>query len=695
MKLRVKISIFLSVLLIVALLVQAYLFHHFFQSALLSNAQFWQGKMAESLSDKLNSQLKEAQTALLNISNFLGARSLLSNDISVVEKNLKSAFTSSSLFDNDLFILDSQGQGTLSHPALPHFRGESFAFREYFRQTQRDRKAIISSPYVSNRTGAVVITFTNPLLSPEGKFLGLLGGSMDIMQDSLLGRLKEIRIGETGRILIFDANGRIILQSNPTVSFSEGPYYVSDYIGKDVPLSSKGLIPFRSKDGTPFHLALKRLPATGWTLGIIWGDNEMLAPLNVLEKQITFTLFIGLIMALLLGVWGTEIVVKPLHILSQSIRNFKGGNWEAPPALLQRPDEIGELVKSFQDMSRKVGVMIGSLDFLRSFSEDLNRSLNLEEVLDKAIDLVAQKTGADMAAITLLDKGRGIVEYKVRRGHTPEYVKAHPYFRVGEGATGSVVQTGEALILPDYSKTSYATPEAVEKGNLRSLAVFPLKIQAQTIGTLNIGCTDSYAFPEDEVNLYLNLTPIIASALNNARVHEEIQTLNKELEELSRIDGLTGVFNRRYLEERLAGEIDRCERLGGYLGLLMIDLDNFKGINDTFGHEFGDEILRQAARALQESCRRIDVVGRYGGDEFLVILIQTEEPVAKKIADRIRRRALEIQLPGFPEKIYVSIGIAVENQHYREILRQADFRMYAEKKAHALARASQTPSDDF
>jgi diguanylate cyclase (GGDEF)-like protein len=689
MKLRVKISIFLSVLLVVALLVQAYLFHHFFQRALLDKAQFWQGKMAESLSEKINIQLKEAQANLLNISNFLGARSLLFSDSQVVEKNLKSAYTSGSLFDNDLFILDRQGKGIAAFPPVPFFKGEQFAARDYFQETQKERKPVISSPYVSKRNRAVVITFTTPLLSLEGEFLGLLGGSMNIMQDNLLGRLKEIRIGETGRILIFDNKGRIILQTNPTVSFSESPYFARDYIGKDIPLDSRGLIPFRSKEGIPFHLALKRLPATGWTLGIIWGDKEMLAPLNVLERQITFTLVMGLIMALLLGIWGTEIVVKPLQILSRSIRNFKGGNWEAPRELLKRPDEIGDLVISFQDMSQKLGVMIDSLDFLRSFSEELNRSLDLEGVLDKAVTLAAAKTEADMTAITLLDERRGIVEYLVRRGHTPEYIQAHPHFRIGEGATGSVVQTGEPLILPEYPESPFATSESVELGKLRSLAVFPLKIQTRTIGTLNIGCTKFYDFPKDEINLYQSITPIIASALNNAKIHQEIQTLNKELEDLSRLDGLTGVFNRRYLEERLAGEIDRCERLGGSLGLLMIDLDDFKGINDAFGHDIGDEALKEVARVLQENCRKIDVVGRYGGDEFLLILVQTSEPTAQKIAERIRQRALEIQIRNFAGKISLSIGVAAGSQDYPEILRQADNRRYDEKKAHAISRASQ------
>jgi diguanylate cyclase (GGDEF)-like protein len=244
------------------------------------------------------------------------------------------------------------------------------------------------------------------------------------------------------------------------------------------------------------------------------------------------------------------------------------------------------------------------------------------------------------------------------------------------------------LILPEYRDSPYATSEAVNLGKLHSLAVFPLKIQAQTIGTLNIGCNQAYTFTKDEINLYQSIAPIIASALNNARIHQKIQTLNKELEEISRLDGLTGVYNRRYLEERLAGEIDRCERLGGSLGLLMIDLDDFKGINDAFGHEFGDEALREVARVLQKSCRKIDVVGRYGGDEFLLILIQTSELMAQKIAERIRQQALEIQIRGFSGKISLSIGVAVGNQDYREILPQADNRMYDEKKAHALARVS-------
>jgi diguanylate cyclase (GGDEF)-like protein len=150
------------------------------------------------------------------------------------------------------------------------------------------------------------------------------------------------------------------------------------------------------------------------------------------------------------------------------------------------------------------------------------------------------------------------------------------------------------------------------------------------------------------------------------------------------MDGLTGVFNRRYLEERLSEEINRCRRHGGYLGLMMIDVDDFKQINDTFGHAVGDEVLKEVAGLLQKSCRNIDIVGRYGGDEFLVILIETSEPEALRIAERIQQKAREVTIPPHKPLLGLSIGVASQNSDYGGILKKADDRMYAQKRLNPL-----------
>ena len=112
----------------------------------------------------------------------------------------------------------------------------------------------------------------------------------------------------------------------------------------------------------------------------------------------------------------------------------------------------------------------------------------------------------------------------------------------------------------------------------------------------------------------------------------------------------------------------------------MIDVDHFKQINDTFGHAVGDEVLKEVADLIQKSCRNIDIVGRYGGDEFLVILIETTEPEALKIAERIQQKAREVTIPHHKPVLGLSVGVASQNSDYEGILKKADDRMYAQKR---------------
>jgi diguanylate cyclase (GGDEF)-like protein len=323
-----------------------------------------------------------------------------------------------------------------------------------------------------------------------------------------------------------------------------------------------------------------------------------------------------------------------------------------------------------------------TLQFLREISEEINRSLDLDEVLNHAIDKVLEKMGADIAAITVLDEKKKVLSFLVSRGFELDSGQTNPIIRIGEGATGRVALTGEPLILSDYLAFPHAFRDILHFEKIRSTAVFPLKIREKIIGTLNIAYAKPREFSPEDISFLESVSPIIATALNNAHIYQQTLSLNAALEELSRKDGLTGVFNRRYLEEHLAEEINRCERHGGDLGMLMIDLDEFKGINDTYGHETGDEALKMVAEAVRESCRSIDVVGRYGGDEFLVLLFQTSYEEAQRIADRIRNRVKEMRIPGVPLEIGLSIGVASENRDYRSILRLADDRMYEEKKRH-------------
>jgi diguanylate cyclase (GGDEF)-like protein len=161
--------------------------------------------------------------------------------------------------------------------------------------------------------------------------------------------------------------------------------------------------------------------------------------------------------------------------------------------------------------------------------------------------------------------------------------------------------------------------------------------------------------------------------------------LYQQIETLAITDGLTGVFVRRHLLERLQGELDRSRRFGLKLSFLMIDVDHFKRFNDEYGHLVGDVVLREVARTIRKNIREVDLLGRYGGEEFGVLLVETDEPGALLVAERIRRSVQSREFEAYDErlKVTVSIGCCSYSQNLDDVnllVESADSALYQSKR---------------
>ena len=167
------------------------------------------------------------------------------------------------------------------------------------------------------------------------------------------------------------------------------------------------------------------------------------------------------------------------------------------------------------------------------------------------------------------------------------------------------------------------------------------------------------------------------------RMHREALD---SLAEATHHDGLTGIYNRRYLEETIAKEFNRAQRYGGAISLLMIDIDHFKVINDTHGHLAGDEVLRTTSKRLDALVRQTDTLGRYGGEEFGVLLPETRLSDAQKFAERTRLSVARLAIPYGDTAIDVTISIGIAQYHgnmdrYEELIKEADDALYLAKNA--------------
>jgi diguanylate cyclase (GGDEF)-like protein len=181
----------------------------------------------------------------------------------------------------------------------------------------------------------------------------------------------------------------------------------------------------------------------------------------------------------------------------------------------------------------------------------------------------------------------------------------------------------------------------------------------------------------------LVISPIITSLLFQFAI--DLERAHERLREISNLDHLTNVFNRRYFMEKLRAEIERAQRYGSRFAVAFIDVDNFKHVNDRYGHLGGDEVLQRVAQACMTEVRKTDVFARLGGEEFSLLLPETESEAALQLLERLRLRvaALRVALPDGVVGVTVSIGHASSGGEAREvnaILREADEAMYGAKR---------------
>ena len=181
-----------------------------------------------------------------------------------------------------------------------------------------------------------------------------------------------------------------------------------------------------------------------------------------------------------------------------------------------------------------------------------------------------------------------------------------------------------------------------------------------------------------------NVCLLLYDMTDVANHKKELETANRTLQRVSRIDRLTGLNNRGYWEECLESEFQRCKRNSRPASLLMLDIDHFKRFNDTHGHQAGDEVLREFANVLQRLRRSTDVVGRYGGEEFAVILPETTPALAMIMAERVRQHVEALEVAWGKQRLSVTVSVGISGFHqemesHQQWIQHADEALYQAK----------------
>ncbi len=310
------------------------------------------------------------------------------------------------------------------------------------------------------------------------------------------------------------------------------------------------------------------------------------------------------------------------------------------------------------------------LEVTRSLADEGSLEASLEVVTRAALELLPE---ADHASVRLLDESRTKLLCGARSG--AGIAQAPLSFRPGEGVAGWVVEHAQPARIDDVEGDTRYVFRAEQGFASRSLLAVPLWSNAVVVGVLSVSSPDRAAFGEQDQLLASLLANCAVPSIDRAR-----------LERLAITDAHTRAFNRRYLLPRLHEEMARSERTGSPFSLLVMDLDHFKDVNDRHGHAAGDAVLRLFAERVREATRRQDVLVRWGGEEFILLMPDTGLETARTVAERIRAEvaAQPFELGGGAEvRQTVSIGAATwDGREPPEALEQrADAAMYEAKRA--------------
>jgi diguanylate cyclase (GGDEF)-like protein len=330
-------------------------------------------------------------------------------------------------------------------------------------------------------------------------------------------------------------------------------------------------------------------------------------------------------------------------------------------------------------------------------SGELSESLDPRQVANLMAGHLARAMGVDECAISYWDRPSGRIE---SLGYYPplRFEELEPFFETaGFPETLRVLERGATVIIDAEDPTADPAEVALLRrdGN-RMLVMLPLLAKGQAIGLVEMFSKGEVRWGAERLELARTMANEAAMALENARLYEEARRRADR-------DPLTGFYNHRYLHERLGEEVIRSQRGKRPLSVLMIDLDDFKLVNDTFGHLFGDRVLTWVAELIRTTLRASDVAARYGGDEFAVILPDADVADARRAAERIleafRDRPFVGEQRG-PVPIAASIGTATfptDGRTGTDLIAAADAALYEMKRSGghdtAVAVAGEVPLD--
>ncbi|MGA9771926.1 MAG: diguanylate cyclase [Blastocatellia bacterium] len=348
---------------------------------------------------------------------------------------------------------------------------------------------------------------------------------------------------------------------------------------------------------------------------------------------------------------------------------------QASPELMDAHLEIIRLTDQLDNRNRSIAQFY---DFLRSIAASLDSQKVYHAVLAKFSELLK----AERSSLMILNEESGELSMEAALGAHPES-SAAVRIKLGEGIAGSVLASGAPLVVRDVDTD--ARMPSVRTGSYKSSSFisFPITLGPRKVGVINLtDRKDGLAYEAEDLSLLEMMSPHLALIIDRTEWHRKAEAY----QQMSLTDPLTGLPNRRYLEDRLFEEVERSKRYDTPLAFMIIDVDYFKSYNDLYGHTNADLVLVKTAHILRNSIRAIDMSARFAGDEFCIVLPETELAAAASIAERLRAAISKTEYHSekgeLMGQVTLSIGISSfspSRQSPLSVIETADSALYQAK----------------
>ncbi len=357
----------------------------------------------------------------------------------------------------------------------------------------------------------------------------------------------------------------------------------------------------------------------------------------------------------------------PLELSLSAQRSGEGWNFTAIIRdITARKEAEQNIVRQREDLKESNA----ELSVLHDISRVLTSTIDKKELFLRILKTI---TGIKLfklenhGGIFIVEGDR--LELVAHLGHANSFLEIHKGIHVGECLCGMAAKTGELIYSASTRNDERHTiryPGITDHGHI----IVPLKAHGEVLGVLYLYLPTGTKVDEDKKNLLRSIGNQLGMAITNLKLYEKTKDLTLK-------DPLTGIANRRYLDMELKKSLHLSKRTNSPFSLIMIDIDFFKKYNDTYGHVAGDNLLKDISKVFQKALRETDIVGRYGGEEFLALLPDTDLLGARNVAERIRKAVMA------KTGVTVSLGVASlqkETGDWKEILIMADTALYRAKE---------------